>query len=169
MDETADQSLGGRGNAAGESGKAAERKPVQTGGEPHRPAEQRSADNSGQHRADGPGVGDGVFDVQAEIGAENRKGGKDKIEDQQLPGTQVMAAEGTEEGRFGEEVGDDQKDRHLLQEREDVVQRKCQEIHWIPRERSLSIRSHSTIKASSGKRNCPSEPGSWVRTECFLS
>ncbi len=44
---------------------------VQAAGEPYQPADHRPAEQAAHHGADGAGVGDGVFDMQTEIGPHN--------------------------------------------------------------------------------------------------
>ena len=75
---------------------------MDAGGQPHRQPEPRSADDAGQNGPYGTGVGDGIVYPEPEVGAENRKNGKDKIEGKQMPGMKCMNMKRTEKRRLRE-------------------------------------------------------------------
>ena len=55
---------------------------MKAAGQPHQTADYRAAQQAAHYRADGPRIGDRVFDMQAEVGAEDAENGKGHVAQQ---------------------------------------------------------------------------------------
>ena len=82
MQTAADQSFDRGRYRTGCIGEAAERIAVQAAGESDRQADQRPAQNAAQDGANGAGIGDGAFNLEAEIGAHDAESGKYQVTDE---------------------------------------------------------------------------------------
>ena len=87
---------------------------MQPAGEPHGRPEKGSADDAGQHRTDGPRIGDGVMDGHAQIGAQDRQRRKNQIEVDPIARTDRIRGEGPEQRRLAVDIGDNHKNGHRL-------------------------------------------------------
>lgn len=76
-------------------------------------SDQKSHRQASRHGADGPGVGDGVIDVLADIGAEDAIYLKNHLYQYLVRNSDRMVGKRAQQRAFGKEVGDYQTDAHL--------------------------------------------------------
>ena len=87
----------------------------QTDGQP----DGRTAKNAAEHRANGPGVGNGPFDLKSEVGTHDAKTGEHQIAHQFVGQAHRDLHQGSKERGFAEQVGDGEIDAHLLHQAAD--------------------------------------------------
>ena len=116
MHQAAEQALYCGGNPAGEGRKASQGIAVEAAGEPDRRSQERPADDSRQNGTDSAGIGNGVVDRKTEVGSQNGESRKNEIEKDLMLGPQRLSGEGAKGRGLAEEIGDDQKNGHLLEQ-----------------------------------------------------
>ena len=87
-------------------------------GQPHQQSHCRAADNAPQHGADGAGIGDGVLDPQAKVGAHDAEAGEDEVAEDLVGPAQGHLSQRHEQRCLGEQPGDHQIDAELLEQRD---------------------------------------------------
>ncbi len=79
MHYAAQEPFAGGGDGAGEIGESSQGITMQTPGQSDQKSHQRTTQQTTQYGTDGPGVGDGVINVEADIGAKDAKAGKNNV------------------------------------------------------------------------------------------
>ncbi len=118
MDQAAQKALadGGDGQSQRNRRIVSENDTEQTAENPGGDPQDRAADHPGDHVADGTGIENRSMNRQADIGSENGKARKENEQenfmfDQESIGDQRLEGRG-----FTEQIGDQQKNCHLLQQ-----------------------------------------------------
>ena len=94
---------------------------MQAAGQPHQPADHRAAEQAAHHGADGAGVGDGVFDMQTEIGPHNAENGEGDVAQQLVRQANGDLHQGDKQSGFAHQPRDDQKYAHLLKQQQHQI------------------------------------------------
>ena len=94
---------------------------MQATGQTHQAADDRAAQQPAHHRANGARVGNGVFNVQAKIGAEDTKNGEGHVAKQLVRQAYRHLDQRYKQARLAHQPGDDQKNTHLLQQQQHKI------------------------------------------------
>ena len=89
---------------------------MQTAGKPHQPAYQRPAEQPAHDGANGAGIGDGILNMQPEIGAHNAEPGERDVAQQLMRQANRDLNQRDKQPRFTHHPGDHQKYAHLLEQ-----------------------------------------------------
>lgn len=119
MQKAADQPLHGRQHGTGRGSKAAHEVAVHASGQSNPETDHRAAENAAEHRANGPGVGNGPFDLKSEVGTHDAETGEHQIAHQFVGQAHGDLHQGSKERGFAEQVGDGEIDAHLLHQAAD--------------------------------------------------